>query len=99
MMNFRVLLSLPLVDEESKSRGAMYRWLYRYPKYLPRVGERIYVRPGLAPKVQEIKYDGPGLFLVHLWLEPVSNSYRDEIERTTSLKGKRSWKWRADSEL
>jgi len=98
MMNFRVLISLPLVDEENKSKGVMYRWLFRYPRYLPRIGERIYVRPGLAPKVQEVQFDGPGLFLVHLWLEPVSNSYRGEIENTVSLKGKRTWKWKQNSD-
>jgi hypothetical protein len=100
MMNNRllILISLPLVDEENNSKGVMTRWLNKYPKYLPRIGESIHVHPGLSPKVLEVKYSGHGLYLIQLRLEPVSSIYRGELEKSGSLKRRWMWKWEQDAD-
>lgn len=99
-MNNRLLIgiSLPLVDEENNPKGVMTRWLNKYPKYLPRIGESIYVYPGLSPKVLEVRYSGHRLYLIQLRLEPVSSIYRGELEKTGSLKRQWMWKWEQDAD-
>jgi hypothetical protein len=96
-MKFPVLqLEIPLVDEENRPKGAMYRNFRKTPKNLPRLGERIYVMWEFTLEVKEISYSGPNLSWVHLVLEALPESYRETLEGTPTLGNEEKWKWRKD---
>ena len=87
----RVLLDLPLIQENGEIDGSVCRFLSRSPKHLPRIGESVFLLPGITAKVQDIKYDGSNFFSVHIVLEPISASYEAQLLALSHLKGKDKW--------
>jgi len=87
------MVELPIVGEDGQVKGSFHRFLNRKPKYLPRVGDSVYVLGGVAPKVQEVRFSGPSYFNVHLVLEPLPISYRSVLESDLYKKGPDKWRW------
>jgi hypothetical protein len=86
-----IIIKLPLINELGQDKGSLVRSLKRRPKYLPRIGETIYLLPKVSPKVEKVNYSG--LFWQHITitLEPVSTSLKSEIEGLAYAKGHDRW--------
>ena len=88
----RVLVDLPFIQENGEVDGSVCRFLSRSPKHLPRIGESVYLLPGITAKVHDIKYDGSNFSLVHIVLEPISVSHQAHLLALSHLKGKDKWR-------
>lgn len=86
------LVELLFKNDNGEVSGSLIRTLSRRPKFIPRIGESVYVLPGVSPKVQDINYSGSNFSVVHLTLEPIPSSRRKEVENAPSLKGKDKWR-------
>ena len=94
-----IMVELPLIGEDGQIKGSFHRFLKRRPKYLPRVGDCVYVLGGVSPKVQEVKFSGLSYFHVHLILEPISLSYKTVLESDRFKKGLEKWQWTNKGEV
>lgn len=92
-MGLDFLIELPLIDEDGQDRGHLSRFIARKPKYLPRVGDCIFILPEISPRVKEVKFSGLSYSFIHLILEPIPVSYRHELENDRFKKGKYKWRW------
>lgn len=92
-MRYDLLLEIPLVNAEGNPVGRMLKSLPRKPKYLPRVGEKVYVLPSKFLEVKEVIYQGLSLYMVHLVLESLDEKFRRELETLPSNSKDSYWRW------
>lgn len=88
----KVLVDLPLIQENGEIDGSVSRFLSRTPKHLPRIGESVYLLPGVTAKIHDIKYSGSNFSLVHIILEPISVFHQANLLALSHLKGKDKWR-------
>ena len=86
-------MTVPLVDELNQPKGVMSRYFSARPKILPRIGERLYLLSNLSPKVEDVTHSGVRLYFTTITLEPVSESYRVELESKANVRGATRWEW------
>jgi hypothetical protein len=75
----KIFILIPLTDNKRKTKSQMFRVLDRKPKYLPRIGEQIFIQPNLNLKVVKIIYSGLFLRLIRIELEPVPSKYKETL--------------------
>lgn len=88
-----------MISEDGQIKGSFHRFLRRKPKYLPRVGDRVYVLAGISPKVQEVKFSGLNYYHVQLILEPIPISYKTVLENDRFKKSLEKWQWTSKEEV
>jgi len=93
VMRLAFRVRVPLIDQLNRSTGIMTRYFSSRPKVLPRIGERMYLLPSLSPKVEDISHSGLRLWFTSITLEPVSESYRLELEAIHKTRGATNWEW------
>ena len=92
-VRYNFMVSIPLINEQGEPDGHMYKFLSRQPKYLPRIGEQVYVLPELYLKVEQVFYSGLSLYAVRLELSPLSSEHRVELETSLGNRKNSSWRW------
>lgn len=86
------IVEVQFIDENSQLVNRLTRSLSQKPKYLPRIGERIFLLPDVFPKIQDIRYSGINYQLVHIILEPIPASYFEVLLNSPGLKKDDKWK-------
>ena len=92
-MDFNLKLSIPLVSEENEPAGCMHIFIQGSPKYLPRVGEQVYVYDSTFLEVVNVSYQGLSLHMVTIELKPLSSEYRGILETSTGNRKDSKWSW------
>ena len=84
-------MKLPLVDEQGRNKGSLYKSNLKIPRNIPRIGEKVVIVGGaLEGKVAEVIHSR-FFASVHIRFEPVLDSWRSEVENSEWDKG---WVWR-----
>ncbi len=92
-MRYDFMLTIPLVDEQGEPVGRMSKFIQRRPKYIPRIGEQVYVLPEMALEVEKVIYDGLSLHMVHIYFKPISSEFRRALETSPSNRKNANWRW------
>ena len=92
-MRLTFSIQVPLENEKHEYKGTMTMLQSKRPKVLPRIGERIYVLPGLTPRVVDIIHMGENQYFTKIVLEPVSAELRKQLETKPPLGKSTPWKW------
>lgn len=87
------MLTIPLITERGEPAGKMHKFIHRRPKYIPRIGEHVYVLPAMYLEVEKISYDGPSLYMAHIELKPLSSEFRGALESSSGNDKKSYWRW------
>lgn len=91
MWRVSLFIKVPLVDQYGEPKGTMTRMDSSIPKYLPRIGERIYLLQELSPKVVDIYYSGINFYLITIFLEPILVTYQEDLESLPKRRGTSGW--------
>ena len=87
-----MLVEIPFLDENGDAYMPLYRTISRKPKHLPRIGESVYVLPNFHTKVKNVMYSGSNFSVIHILLEPIPFSRREELQTLPNLKGIDRWR-------
>jgi hypothetical protein len=92
-MRLTFCIQVPLEDEAKKYKGTMTMFHSKRPKVFPRIGERVYILPGITPKIVEIIHMGEDQYFSRIVLEPVPGELRKELEARSPVGKATKWKW------
>jgi hypothetical protein len=89
-MNF--MLYIPVTNDLGQQIGHLARFLRKTRNDLPRVGEEVFVAPGVCLMVSRVIYDGPSLNSIHIELQTVDQKMVSAFH-LSSEKGQYSWRY------
>ena len=92
-MRYDFMLTIPLINEQGEPVGRMSKFIQRRPKYIPRIGEHVYVLPSMTLEVEKVSYDGLSLHMVHIYLKPLSSEFRGALETSLGNRKNSNWRW------
>ena len=75
-----IFIVVPLMDGQKKTKAQMYKVISRRPKFLPRIGEEVYVLPNVYLKVTQVTYQGNSMSIIRVQLEGLSKEYKTKFE-------------------
>jgi hypothetical protein len=90
-----MLITIPLIDEDGNPRGYLSQSIkYSKWQFIPRIGESVFIGPGMSPKVVNVFYDGPTYQSIRIELEPIAEYWKKFlIQQPLNKRGPRDWKW------